>query len=346
MPKAALSARQQDSKHVQGMLNVAFTRARDEVHVFHSAPIDSFFKEDGKGAMGDWLQHIRGVGSRPRAAPTGSRRGRIDSEFESEVAEALRARGIDVTHQYPACGYWIDLVCELEGERVAVECDGEPWHTDEHGQPRIEDLERLAVLERAGWRVISIPYRKWLRAPGEQIQAVIDALQAIKDDDSDNGDEGEVAGGGHRGRSIAVTREQDAIVQAVRTGLTDEEEVLKRASQLLGNRRLGKRIRTNLELSASELNHLGLLAVEEGEYFLTPLGREAQITPSPPSRIALEARGSFRSRARGRSTSASRRTAKFGYCLCGGRWVLRTGRYGKFYGCSNYPRCRRTRSSR
>ncbi|MBV9173150.1 MAG: topoisomerase DNA-binding C4 zinc finger domain-containing protein [Chloroflexi bacterium] len=30
-------------------------------------------------------------------------------------------------------------------------------------------------------------------------------------------------------------------------------------------------------------------------------------------------------------------------CSCGGRWVLRNGRFGKFYGCSRYPRCRNTR---
>ena len=42
MPRAALSARQMDTPHIQGMLNVAFTRARDEIHVFHSAPIDTF----------------------------------------------------------------------------------------------------------------------------------------------------------------------------------------------------------------------------------------------------------------------------------------------------------------
>ena len=28
---------------------------------------------------------------------------------------------------------------------------------------------------------------------------------------------------------------------------------------------------------------------------------------------------------------------------CGGRLVLRDGKYGDFYGCSNYPRCRFTR---
>lgn len=33
-----------------------------------------------------------------------------------------------------------------------------------------------------------------------------------------------------------------------------------------------------------------------------------------------------------------------GICpLCGGRLVLRNGRYGSFYGCSNYPKCKFTR---
>ena len=33
------------------------------------------------------------------------------------------------------------------------------------------------------------------------------------------------------------------------------------------------------------------------------------------------------------------------YCpKCGARMVKRNGRYGPFYGCSNYPRCRGTRS--
>ena len=30
-------------------------------------------------------------------------------------------------------------------------------------------------------------------------------------------------------------------------------------------------------------------------------------------------------------------------CNCGGRWVMRSGPYGKFFGCSRFPRCRRTR---
>jgi very-short-patch-repair endonuclease len=30
-------------------------------------------------------------------------------------------------------------------------------------------------------------------------------------------------------------------------------------------------------------------------------------------------------------------------CSCGGKWVLRKGKYGEFYGCSKFPDCRQTR---
>ena len=53
MPRAALSARQAATDHIQGMLNVAFTRARDEIHIFHSAPLDTFAMA-GEQARGAW----------------------------------------------------------------------------------------------------------------------------------------------------------------------------------------------------------------------------------------------------------------------------------------------------
>ena len=34
---------------------------------------------------------------------------------------------------------------------------------------------------------------------------------------------------------------------------------------------------------------------------------------------------------------------KWTQCLRGGELKLRSGKYGSFYGCSNYPKCRYTR---
>jgi len=31
-----------------------------------------------------------------------------------------------------------------------------------------------------------------------------------------------------------------------------------------------------------------------------------------------------------------------GTCTCGGRSVVRQGKHGEFYGCSNFPKCKHT----
>src|SRR5213075_1356523 len=90
------------------------------------------------------------------------------SEFEAEVARELQSRGARVVSQYPTCGFFIDLVAELEDNRIAIECDGEVWHLDEHGALKAEDVFRQEILERAGWNVIRIPYRGWKRDKSTQ----------------------------------------------------------------------------------------------------------------------------------------------------------------------------------
>lgn len=339
MSRAAISARQQESAHVQGMLNVAFTRARDEVHVFHSASMDRFFKEDGTGRLGEWLAHIKRVQDRPVPRAQGSRSGRTDSEFEVDVAEELRKRGVGVTHQHPACGFFIDLMCELGDNRVGVECDG-PTHFDEHGRRRVEDLERLAVLRRAGWNIVNIPYRQWLPAPGAAIQAVLDALAGwIPTDPDDEHGAGDLPAPPSDVRR--VSEEADAVFRAVKDGAVEEEDVLREARDLLGRKRLTSKLRSALQAAAFQMNHSGLLVIEEGQYFLTIAGR-ATTTVAQPAPAALPRRRVSKSQASGRrKTSPST-----GSCVCGGRWVPRTGRYGKFYGCSRYPSCTRTRNYR
>lgn len=349
MPRAAISARQQESPHVQGMLNVAFTRARDEVHVFHTADISRFFKEDGTGRIGEWLAHIAQVQERPAATRVVSRSGRIDSEFEAEVAEELRKRNVAVSHQHPACGFFLDLMCELNDTRVGVECDG-PTHFDEHGRRRIEDLERLAILARAGWRIVNIPYRLWRRAPGEAIQRVLDALTDAEEPGETRDDESD-AEAAKPGSVQRVSPAADALVRAIRGGATEESDVFRAARDFLGKSRLTSKLQAELHQAATQMNHQGLIVIEDSQYFLTPEGRATDTAPIPPppptpklpsrsSSRRVSARKPVKRQSGGKSTRASA-----GKCMCGGTWVMRSGKYGKFYGCSRYPSCRRTRNA-
>ncbi len=291
MPRQALSQRQRNHPHEQGMLNVAFTRARDEIHIFHSAPIETFTLADGRpGALTRWLQHCAGVQAAGRPKPAGSRMGQVDSEFEAEVAAALRQRGLFVLHQYPACGFHIDLVCEREGARVAVECDGERYHLDEHGQPRLEDLEREAILRRAGWRIARIPYRKWLRDPAREVSVVLEALAEEQRAQEEGPTEDAPAPStipsepnaavAAPGKVLNVTAAQEAILRAIREGLTDEERILYRARDLLRARRLTALFRRRLLAELQQLNQQGLVTIEDHEYFATPEARSAQLRVS------------------------------------------------------------------
>lgn len=301
MPRAALSARQADTPHIQGMLNVAFTRARDEIHVFHSAPVDTFGMAGGQaGALGEWMTHCAAVQRDGFSAPAVAEP-RIDSEFEAEVASALRARGVTVLHQYPACGFRLDLVCELEGRRVAVECDGEIYHQDEHGRLRVEDIERQGIVERAGWRVLRIPYRKWLEQPEAQVERILGSLKA--DEEPSDNEPNELLPDLEASQgSYLVTKDQRALIEAVRTGLRHGEDVLRHARAARGHSRLGPRIRERLLHAMQGLNHLGLLVVEDGEYFLTAAGRTAVLSEAiEPVSVPRSSRGRKQQRRRRRS---------------------------------------------
>src|SRR5208283_3407198 len=105
MTQQQLSARQADREHIQGMLNVAFTRARDEVHIFHSADASDFGMTSGSGAIKDWLeyclQHRNGPGAPTIGAET--QYAKAQSEFEQQVMASLVSKGIGVKAQYPSC---------------------------------------------------------------------------------------------------------------------------------------------------------------------------------------------------------------------------------------------------
>jgi len=300
MPVSALSQRQQNQDHIQGMLNVMFTRARDEIHIFHSAPIEEFTFADGSpGAITEWLAHCARAQAQPRQQVRNRRVGRSDSQFEADVAGALRDRAYTVTQQYPTCGRFIDMVVERDEYRLAVECDGEPFHLDEHGHLKAEDLERQAILERAGWVVLRIPYRRWKERPDEQLYRIDAWFQGALFDDAQEEEDGDDAGpsqapGGpsskNSGRPVRVTPHGHAIMQAIRDGIHEETEVFKRSLLSLGYQKLGKRIRSELRDAGTWLQGARLIAIEENEYFLTDRGREAD-TYVPPSQTSIRQYG-------------------------------------------------------
>jgi very-short-patch-repair endonuclease len=129
--------------------NVAVSRARNQLWLVHSLDPDAHLKS------GDLRRRLIMHSRDPQALVREiEEQGRgTESEFEKLVLARLCAAGYRVRTQWPVGAYRIGLVVEGETRRLAVECDGERWHTPDQLH---RDLERQAILERLGWIFVRI----------------------------------------------------------------------------------------------------------------------------------------------------------------------------------------------
>jgi very-short-patch-repair endonuclease len=92
------------------------------------------------------------------------------------VLKNLRSKGYKSTPQWRVGSYHINLVVEGQRERLAIECDGDRFHTIENLQV---DMERQAVLERLGWRFIRIRGSEFFRDPDGALAPLYERLERM-----------------------------------------------------------------------------------------------------------------------------------------------------------------------
>jgi len=125
-------------------INVAASRARQQMWIVYSADPDRFGDDDLRGAL---IRHCRDAGTAP--APPADLLEACESELERDVLRQILARGYrKVSVQHSVGRYRIDIVVEGPHARLAVECDGDRWDGPEAWH---QDRARQQVLERAGW---------------------------------------------------------------------------------------------------------------------------------------------------------------------------------------------------
>jgi very-short-patch-repair endonuclease len=152
----------------QQRFNVAMSRARDQVWLFHSVQEDELGPECLRRRVLEFFkrpadQQINGVvPDIPQLKLLAARADRMvqkapkpfDSWFELDVALELAARGYTLSAQVQVSTKYIDIVVEGdEGVRLAIECDGEAWHGAEEFE---RDLARQRQLERAQWTFVRV----------------------------------------------------------------------------------------------------------------------------------------------------------------------------------------------
>lgn len=146
----------------EGRVNVAFSRARLQVHCVTSMPIKEW-------PEGIWIRrYLEYVEENGEVNFYDQNIKKFDSFFEEEFYHFIRNRlgkKFIIQNQVESCGFKVDFVINNPGKgiKLAIECDG-PTHFEDEGTDVYvtSDLERQAILERAGWTFYRILYSDWI----------------------------------------------------------------------------------------------------------------------------------------------------------------------------------------
>lgn len=175
----------------QRRFNVAMSRARDQVWLFHSVQQHDLSNEDLRARLLSFF-----YGSSNNRVPVGlyEELDRLEREakhsprrpgeqphpyeswFEVDVALELLRRKYRVSPQYELAGYRIDLMIEGLMNRLAVECDGDVWHGPDQYE---RDMARQRQLERAGLNFVRIRESEFYADRNRCIQEVIEACEKL-----------------------------------------------------------------------------------------------------------------------------------------------------------------------
>ena len=149
--------------------NVAASRAKNQMWVVNSLDVDNDLK------TGDIRKEFLEYVSSPKEMLlTEEMEKNSESVFEEKIAKYLISEGYHIEQQWEAGLYKIDMVALFQDKKVAIECDGEKWHSTEE-QIR-EDMERQNVLERCGWEFIRIRGSRYFKNPESTMKALIEEL--------------------------------------------------------------------------------------------------------------------------------------------------------------------------
>jgi very-short-patch-repair endonuclease len=157
-------------KSTKQRYNVAVSRAKNQVWVVHSLDINKDLKS------GDMRRDLIEYVTNPNAFEEQAKaiKAKADSPFEVSVAKALVSRGYHIVQQWEVGSYRIDMVAVCGDKKIAIECDGELYHS---GDEKIrEDMERETILRRLGWRFIRLRGSEYYRNPIEAINRVVTEL--------------------------------------------------------------------------------------------------------------------------------------------------------------------------
>lgn len=160
-------------------LNVLFTRAKHQVIVLSSIPIEKIQLKDGGHwgvrALKGYLEYAKY--GRINAGTTTGRS--ADSPFEEAVCAALTQHGYQCEPQIGVDGFFIDLGVRHPTNPdhfiLGIECDGATYHSSRSARDR--DRLRQEILENLGWEIYRIWSSDWFTDPRSEINKLVSHIR-------------------------------------------------------------------------------------------------------------------------------------------------------------------------
>ncbi len=165
-------------------LNVAVTRARQELVVYSSITADKIDKGRTKAIGVHHLKTFLDFAERGAVALPAVEKGSLggfDSPFEEAVAAELDAKGWTIVPQIGVSGFRIDLGVvhpHKPGTFLAgIECDGATYHRSATARDR--DKIREEILRGLGWEILRLWSPDWWHDKQGATDRLHDALQRL-----------------------------------------------------------------------------------------------------------------------------------------------------------------------
>lgn len=161
----------QNKKDAQQRYNVAVSRAKNQLRLYHSVDLSDLNPNDLRFRLLNYCQNPLRVLEKVEEAEK-----KCESKFEVDVLRMILAKGYQVRPQVQVGHKRIDMVVEGIKNRLAIECDGDNWHGIEKWE---EDMERQRVLERAGWTFWRVRGSAFYRDPNKAMESLWQTLEEM-----------------------------------------------------------------------------------------------------------------------------------------------------------------------
>lgn len=155
--------------------NVAASRAKEQVILIHSVSPEELSSECLRYKL---IMYYNNYNSEKEK----SKERLFESLFEKDFYKMMQSKGIILEPQFKVGKYRIDFIVENDDDKkIAIECDGDKYHTLDDYE---NDIIRQEILERCGWRFIRIRASQYYYDQENAVNEVCKKIQEYLEDDN------------------------------------------------------------------------------------------------------------------------------------------------------------------